>query len=85
VYVLHGVVGSEPSVQGKHLLAVHEEAHVGAHPILLVDDAKAKSRVPAIEIPDELVEGRAFRVDLAGLRVGEERLRVFPSRGSRTT
>ena len=59
-----------------HLLAIHEQTHVRAHAVLLVDHPEADARVAAVEVGEQLGERRAVRLDVRLLlRVGTQRLR----------
>src|SRR5512137_2464092 len=72
---LHRLPRPDLPAEVEHLLAVHEEADVRAHLVLLVHDAEAQPRVAAVEVAEHLVDGAALGVDLGGPGVGPERAR----------
>ena len=55
------------------LFAVNEKAHVRAHAVLLVDDAKAQAGITLVERGKDFDEGITAGVDFGGVGIREQR------------
>src|SRR5262245_6039728 len=59
----------------ENLLAVHEEPHMRAHAILLVDHTEAHAGIATVEVGEKLAYCGAVRLDRTSARVGAKRCR----------
>ena len=70
---MDGVGGVEWCGEVEHLFVVDEDAHVRADAVLFVHHAEADSRIPAVEIFQQFLHGRARGLNLGLVGVGVQR------------
>jgi hypothetical protein len=68
------IASSGPKLEAEVVdqLPVHEEAHVRAHALLLIDDAEPEAAILAVEVLEPLDHGPAHGIGPVRLRVREQ-------------